>query len=71
MVLRRREPNLERPFRAWGYPWTTIIVMIGSVAFLVGAVMGDTMNALYALVLIAASYPLYLIAKWLTGPRLE
>jgi APA family basic amino acid/polyamine antiporter len=71
MVLRRREPALERPFRAWGYPWTTIIVMLGSVAFLVGAVLGDTMNALYALFLIAASYPLYLIAKWASSRRLE
>ncbi|WP_410969009.1 amino acid permease, partial [Salmonella sp. SAL4444] len=22
-VLRRREPQRERPYRAWGYPWTT------------------------------------------------
>ena len=22
-VLRRRRPDLERPFRAWGHPWTT------------------------------------------------
>ena len=71
IVLRRREPDLERPFRAWGYPWTTIVVILGSVAFLVGAVLGDTMNALYALMLIAACYPLYLVAKWLSGRRLE
>jgi APA family basic amino acid/polyamine antiporter len=71
IVLRRREPDLERPFRAWGYPWTTIVVIIGSVAFLIGAVLGDTINALYALMLIAASYPLYLIAKRLVGGRLE
>jgi APA family basic amino acid/polyamine antiporter len=71
IVLRRREPELERPFRAWGYPWTTIIVMIGSAAFLIGAVLGDTMNAFYAVVLIAVSYPLYLVAKWQAGPKLE
>jgi basic amino acid/polyamine antiporter, APA family len=23
VVLRRREPELRRPYRAWGYPWTT------------------------------------------------
>ncbi len=23
-VLRRREPDLPRPYRAWGYPWTTL-----------------------------------------------
>jgi hypothetical protein len=25
-TTRRREPHLPRPFRAWGYPWTTIAV---------------------------------------------
>lgn len=71
IVLRRREPDLERPFRAWGYPWTTMVVIIGAVAFLVGAILGDTTNAFYALILIAVSYPLYLVAKWLSGRRLE
>ena len=26
-VLRRREPELERPYRAWGYPWTTALAL--------------------------------------------
>src|SRR5262249_36540139 len=25
IVLRRREPDLPRPFRAWGYPWSAIV----------------------------------------------
>jgi APA family basic amino acid/polyamine antiporter len=58
-VLRRREPGTERPYRAWGYPWTTGAALIGSVAFLVGAVWSDTWNSLYALGVLAAGYPLY------------
>jgi APA family basic amino acid/polyamine antiporter len=58
-VLRRREPQRPRPYRAWGYPWTTGLVLIGSLAFLVGAVAGDTRNSLDALLLLAASYPAY------------
>ena len=58
-VLRRREPGRPRPYRAWGYPWTTAAALIGSVVFLVGAVAGDTRNSLFALVLLAASYPAY------------
>jgi APA family basic amino acid/polyamine antiporter len=58
-VLRRREPGRPRPYRAWGYPWTTAAALIGSVAFLAGAVAGDTRNSLFALVLLAASYPAY------------
>ena len=62
-VLRRREPDLPRPYRVWGYPWTTIMVTIGSIAFLAGAVKGDTKNSLWALALLAISAPVYLIVK--------
>jgi APA family basic amino acid/polyamine antiporter len=68
IVLRRREPDLPRPYRAWGYPWTTIIVLLGSVAFLIGAIIADKKNSLWALGILAASYPLYLLVKVLS-PR--
>src|SRR5205807_3717381 len=29
-VLRRREPDTPRPYRAWGYPWTTGLALLGS-----------------------------------------
>jgi APA family basic amino acid/polyamine antiporter len=58
-ALRRREPAAERPYRAWGYPWTTALALAGSLAFLVAAALGDTRNSVYALVLLAASYPAY------------
>ena len=58
-ILRRKEPDLPRPFRAWGYPWTTAIVLGGSVLFLVGAAASDPRNALYAGALLAISVPAY------------
>jgi APA family basic amino acid/polyamine antiporter len=65
-VLRRREPDAPRPFHAWGYPWTTGLVLLGSLAFLVGAVWSDTRNSIYALVLLAASYPAFIIIRRVT-----
>ena len=62
-VLRRREPEKERPYRAWGYPWTTALALIGSVLFLVGAIASDTRNSIYALGLLAVSYPLFRLMK--------
>lgn len=62
-VLRRREPEKERPYRAWGYPWTTALALIGSVLFLVGAIASDTRNSIYALALLAVSYPLFRLMK--------
>jgi APA family basic amino acid/polyamine antiporter len=58
-VLRRREPDKERPYRAWGYPWTTALALLGSIAFLIGAIASDTQNSVYALLLLAASYPVF------------
>jgi APA family basic amino acid/polyamine antiporter len=70
IVLRRREPDLPRPYRAWGYPWTTIIVLMGSIAFLVGAVISDKRHSLFALAILAVSVPLYLLVRLLNSRRL-
>jgi APA family basic amino acid/polyamine antiporter len=58
-VLRRREPDAPRPYRAWGYPVTTAVSLIGGIAFLVAAVIGDTRNSLHALAMLVLSYPAY------------
>jgi APA family basic amino acid/polyamine antiporter len=66
-VLRRREPETPRPYRAWGYPFTTALALAVSVAFLAGAVWSDTANSLYALGLLAASLPVYLVVRAFRG----
>ncbi len=65
-VLRRREPDTPRPYRAWGYPWTTGLALVGSLLFLAGAVASDTRNSLYALLLLAVSYPVFRVIKRLS-----
>ena len=63
-VLRRREPQLKRPFRAWGYPWSTAMVLVGSVLFLAAAVHEDPAAALHALVLLSISVPVYFVIRY-------
>jgi len=62
-VLRRTEPGTPRPHRAIGFPWTTGIALIGSIAFLVAAMIGDPTNSVRALLLLAASFPVYLVVR--------
>ena len=62
-ALRRREPEKERPYRAWGYPWTTGIALVGSILFLAGAIASDTKNSVYALLGLAVSYPVFWLIK--------
>jgi APA family basic amino acid/polyamine antiporter len=63
-VLRVREPAMQRPFRAWGFPLTTGLVLIGSLLFLVAAVHDDPLSALRALALLAIAFPAYGWMKW-------
>ena len=65
VVLRRGEPDLPRPYQAWGYPWSAWLVMAGSVSFLVGTLAGDMFNGLAALALLAVG----LIGRVLLGRR--
>ena len=62
-ALRRREPDLPRPYRAIGYPFVPAIALIGSIAFLVAGFFGDTESSVKALVSIVLSYPIFLLIK--------
>jgi basic amino acid/polyamine antiporter, APA family len=65
-VLRQREPDTPRPYRAWGYPVTPALALAGSLLFLAGAIASDTENSMYALGLLAVSYPVFRLIKWLS-----
>jgi basic amino acid/polyamine antiporter, APA family len=58
-VLRARQPELRRPFKVWGYPWTTFAVLLASAGFLIASVIGDLKHSLFTLGLITVSYPVY------------
>jgi APA family basic amino acid/polyamine antiporter len=64
IVLRIREPQMVRPFRAWGYPVTTVLVLAGSLLFLVAAVHDDPRSAVWASALLAVAVPVYTWRRW-------
>jgi APA family basic amino acid/polyamine antiporter len=63
ILLRAREPALARPYRAWGFPWTTAIALLGSIAFLFEAIREDRTNSVLTLIALACSYPVYRVLK--------
>src|SRR2546426_3898171 len=65
-ALRKREPEMARPYRAWGYPWTTGIALAASVLFLIGSIVTDQKNAPLALGMLVLSYPVFRVLKWVT-----
>lgn len=68
-VLRWKEPDTPRPYRAIGFPWITGFLVIGSLGFLAGNVISDTRNSLVELGLLVASYPVYLMLRGRTSDR--
>ena len=56
LILRRSEPNLPRPYKAWWYPWSTVLVLLASAGFLLGSVIGDLKHSLFTAILILLSY---------------
>ena len=63
IVLRRTQPTAARPFRVFGYPVVTLVTLAASLAFLVGAVVSDRRNSVYALVLLMVSVPMRWMAQ--------
>src|SRR5260370_11828495 len=62
-ALRRRTPDAQRPYRALGHPLTTVLALAASLAFLIGAVVVDRRNSAYALIVLAASFPAYMLVR--------
>lgn len=63
IVLRRSESGTPRPYKAWGYPWTTLLAILIGLVFLVGVVVSDRRHTLIALTCLLISYPVYLCIR--------
>lgn len=59
MLLRRRQPELPRPYRMWGYPVTPLLFLAVTVGFVGNALMTQTGPSFAAVGLIASGVPAY------------
>lgn len=58
-VLRGREPELPRPFRAFAYPFAPLLFALIATVVFVSFLIHDPAGSLVAVAVLAASYPLY------------
>jgi basic amino acid/polyamine antiporter, APA family len=56
-VLRRREPETPRPYRAWGYPLVPALALLIAVALLAAMALGDRRGAAITAALLIVSWP--------------
>jgi APA family basic amino acid/polyamine antiporter len=59
IVLRRRQPDLPRPYRTWGYPLTPILFVAAAVFISVNSIVLNTWNAAAGLGLVLLGVPAY------------
>jgi len=59
LILRKREPGAERPYRAWGHPYSTIVCLIGWTIITLFQAYAERETALYAVAMVALSWPVY------------
>jgi basic amino acid/polyamine antiporter, APA family len=60
-IFRRRMPDAERPYRAWGYPIVPILFLLVTAWLLINTLMTTPVQALIGLGLIALGLPVYAI----------
>jgi APA family basic amino acid/polyamine antiporter len=58
-VLRRKQPDAPRPYRTWGYPFTPAVYLAGGGFFLVYIFVGDPVDALAGMGIVALGVPAY------------
>lgn len=61
-ILRKKQPNTERPYKAFGYPVLPAIYILLATAFCIGLVWVSPTYSLWGLAIALAGIPLYYIA---------
>jgi APA family basic amino acid/polyamine antiporter len=58
-LFRRRMPNAERPYRAWGYPVVPVLFLLVTAGLLINTLLTKPVQALVGLGLILLGLPVY------------
>jgi APA family basic amino acid/polyamine antiporter len=62
-ILRKKRPELERPYRAFGYPVLPALYIVMGTSFCVLLLMFKTTYAAWGLAITLAGVPLYYVAR--------
>ena len=58
-VLRKKEPETERPYKAFGYPYIPIVYCVLTAFICIDLLVYDTRNSGISLIIIALGLPIY------------
>ncbi len=69
IILRRKLPNLPRPYRVWGYPVLPIAFVIASLAIVLNTLVREPLESFIGLAIVLAGIPLYFVWRRWDGRR--
>ncbi len=67
-VYRKRQPDLLRPYRVPGYPWTPLLFVLVVAAFVVNTIISQPARAAVGMGIVAVGIPAYLIWRKPSDP---
>jgi APA family basic amino acid/polyamine antiporter len=59
LILRSRQPDADRPYRAWGHPWSTYTCLLVWLLIALFQAVAEIDTAAYAAIMVAISWPVY------------
>jgi APA family basic amino acid/polyamine antiporter len=62
-VLRRTKPDVERPFRVPGYPWTPLLFIVAAAALVANTIATQPARAAVGIGVVLLGLPVYLVWK--------
>ena len=69
LQLRKKEPDLHRPYKAWGYPYMTILALTVTIVLFIGFAISDLRSFIIVSALFIVSYPFYVVITKLNGVK--
>src|SRR5947199_1620417 len=67
IVLRRRMPRLERPYRVWGYPVLPVAFSVAAFTIVGNTLASKPRESIIGLALVLAGVPIYYAWRWLAA----
>lgn len=62
-VLRRREPELARPFKAFLYPFAPALMLVAAILIFIGYIVSNPYSSLVGACAVAATYPIFWLLR--------
>jgi APA family basic amino acid/polyamine antiporter len=69
--LRKKRPDAERPYKAFGYPFIPIIYIFAATVICVVLLLYKTQTSLPGLIIVLTGVPVYYLWQWLSDIKTE